>query len=266
MSIESRFPAHPERRTAVVAGASSGIGAATAVALGSAGFPVALGARRLERCEKVAAQIREAGGEAVAHPLDVTSDDSVAAFADAVTADLGAVEVVVSNAGTIVPAPLLQAQTNAIGDELDVGVLGPHRLMRAFVPGMVERQRGDFVIVSSDVVPHPRPGVAGYVSSKWGVEGLAAVARMELEGTGVRVSVVRPGPVATEIATSWQPEQIIAVIESWKAFGFTRHTGFLLDVHMARAIVDVVSMPKGSYLSLVEVQPEAPVAKPPKEG
>jgi NADP-dependent 3-hydroxy acid dehydrogenase YdfG len=259
MSLESRFPAHPDRRPAVVSGASSGIGAATAVALGTAGFPVALGARRLDRLEKVAAQIREAGGVAFAHELDVTSDESVDAFARAAIAELGDIEIVVSNAGGMTPAPVLEVDTSAIAHELDVNILGAHRLLRRFVPAMTERQRGDFVVVSSDVVPNPRPGVVGYVSGKWGLEGLATIARMELEGSGVRVSLVRPGPVFTEIATGWPPEQIVGLVETWKAFGIGRHTGFLLDVHMAHAIVTVVSMPKGSYLPLVEVQPEAPV-------
>ena len=261
--MSRRFAAHPDRRPAVVAGASSGIGAATAVALGAAGFPVAVGARRLDRCEKVAAQIREAGGEAVAHPLDVTSAQSVADFAQAAAADLGDIEVVIANAGTIVPAPILQADTDSIGAEIDVSILGAHRLMRAFVPGMVDRARGDFIVVSSDVVPNPRPGVAGYVSGKWGLEGLATVARMELEGTGVRVSMVRPGPTFTEIANEWDPDAVMAVLESWKSFGLVRHNGFLLDVQMAQAIVNTVCMPKGSYLSLVEVQPEAPVGGTP---
>lgn len=260
--MSRRWADHPDRRPAVIAGASSGIGAATAVALGAAGFPVAVGARRLDRCEKVAAQIREAGGDAVAHQLDVTSDESVASFADAVSRDLGAIDVVVANAGTIVPGPILQADTADIGGEIDVSILGTHRLLKRFVPAMVERARGDFVVVSSDVVPNPRPGVAGYVSGKWGLEGLATVARMELEGTGVRVSMVRPGPTFTEIANEWDPDETLSVVESWRAFGLIRHNGFLLDVQMAQAILNVVSMPKGSYLSIVEVQPEAPVVRP----
>ena len=98
----SRYP-QPERRPAVVSGASSGIGAATAMTLASAGFPVALGARRVDRCAEVVEEIRSAGGEAVAHPLDVTDATSVEAFAKAVTADLGDVEVLVSNAGRVSP-------------------------------------------------------------------------------------------------------------------------------------------------------------------
>ncbi|MER6942345.1 SDR family NAD(P)-dependent oxidoreductase, partial [Nocardioides sp. NPDC000441] len=91
--------AQPDRRPAVITGASSGIGAETAKALATAGLPVALGARRLDRVEEIAAAIRADGGEAVAHPLDVTSDESVAEFAAKAVADLGEIEVVVSNAG-----------------------------------------------------------------------------------------------------------------------------------------------------------------------
>ena len=98
--------AQPDRRPAIVSGASSGIGAATAAALAAAGHPVALGARRVEKCEEVAAAIRDQGGEAVTHPLDLHESESVAAFAKAVTADLGDIEVVVSNAGAVAPGTI----------------------------------------------------------------------------------------------------------------------------------------------------------------
>jgi NADP-dependent 3-hydroxy acid dehydrogenase YdfG len=81
----------PDRRPAVVTGASSGIGAATALALGAAGHPVALGARRVDACEKVAAQIRESGGEAVALALDVTDAESGARIAGGASTELGAI-------------------------------------------------------------------------------------------------------------------------------------------------------------------------------
>src|SRR4051794_20747158 len=103
--------AQPSRRPAVVTGASSGIGAATALALAAAGHPVALGARRTDRCEDVAAQIRESGGEAVAHALDLTDAASVGTFAEKVTADLGDIEVVVSNAGAVAPGTVHEVET-----------------------------------------------------------------------------------------------------------------------------------------------------------
>jgi NADP-dependent 3-hydroxy acid dehydrogenase YdfG len=253
------FPAHPDRRPAIVAGASSGIGAATAIALAAGGFPVALGARRLDRTEKIAAEIRESGGEAVAHELDVTSAESVAQFADAVRSDLGDVEVVVSNAGSMNTAAAHVATTQQLADELDVNVLGAHRLVAAFSPGMIERRRGDLVFVSSDVVHRPRPGVAGYVTGKFGLEGLVTAMQLELEGTGVRACLVRPGPTFTDIARDWDTDATIALVTSWQAFGLVRHTGYLLPEHVAHAIVGVVAAPRGCHYPLVEVTPEAPV-------
>src|SRR5580693_3975012 len=94
-----RFEPHPQRRPAVISGASSGIGAATALALAGAGHPVALGARRADRCEELAAKIRADGGEAIALALDVADERSVHAFAAAAEARLGPSEILVSCAG-----------------------------------------------------------------------------------------------------------------------------------------------------------------------
>lgn len=249
----------PTRRPAVVTGASSGIGAATALALGAAGFPVALGARRTDRCEEVAAQVREVGGEAVAHPLDLTDDDSVAAFAATVTAELGAVEVVVSNAGAVAPGTIHEVDTERFGAELDVNVLGAHRLVRTFVPGMVERRRGDVVFVSSDVAVRARPFMSSYAAGKWGLEGLAHAMQMELEGTGVRASIVRPGPTWSEMGTAWDVDEAAFVLDQWVRFGHARHPHFLKPAAIADAITTVVSAPRGVHLNLVEVSPEAPL-------
>ena len=254
----SRY-AQPARRPAVVAGASSGIGAATALALAAAGVPVALGARRTGRCQEIAARVREAGGEAVAHPLDLTDADSVAAFAEKAAADLGSVEVVVSNAGTVTPGTTHEVDTERFARELDVNVVGAHRLVRAFVPGMVERRRGDLVFVSSDVAVRARPFMSSYAAGKWGLEGLAHAMQMELEGTGVRASLVRPGPTWSEMGTDWDAEEAAFVLNQWTRFGLARHPHFLKPAAVADAITAVVSTPRGVHLSLLEVNPEAPV-------
>jgi short-subunit dehydrogenase len=199
-------PAHPDRRPAVVAGASSGIGAETAKALAEAGFPVALGARRVDRLEEVGAQIRAAGGEVIVHELDVASTDSVEKFAAAVAAELGDVEVVVCNAGLLAPGAIVEATTEQLAAEFDVNVLGAHRLIRAFAPGMVQRQRGDLVFVSSDTALRARPFMRGYSATKSGLEGLVEALQMELEGSGVRASVVRPGPTWSEMGSDWDAD------------------------------------------------------------
>ncbi|WP_296603323.1 SDR family oxidoreductase [Nocardioides sp.] len=250
----------PSRRPTVVTGASSGIGAATALALAAAGFPVALGARRTERCEDVAAQVREAGGEAVAHTLDLTDDASVAEFAATVTADLGEIEVVVSNAGAVAPGTIHEVDTDRFGQELDLNIVGAHRLVRAFVPGMVERRRGDVVFVSSDVAVRARPFMSSYAAGKWGLEGMAHALQMELEGTGVRASIVRPGPTWSEMGTDWDVDEAAFVLNQWVRFGQARHPHFLKPAAIADAITTVVSAPRGVHLSLIEVNPEAPLS------
>jgi NADP-dependent 3-hydroxy acid dehydrogenase YdfG len=249
----------PERRPAVVSGASSGIGAATAERLAAAGFPVALGARRTQECEEVAKQIRGAGGEAVVHPLDVTDQSSVEAFAKAVQSDLGDVEVVVSNAGLVRPGTVHEVGTDRMGHEIDVNLLGAHRLVRAFVPDMVRRRRGDIVFVSSDVAVRARPFMAAYAASKWGLEGMVHAMQMELEGTGVRASLVRPGPTWSGMGMDWSQEDAAMVINGWTRFGHARHSHFMKPTAVADAIRTVVSAPRGVHLNLVEVTPEAPL-------
>ena len=249
----------PSRRPTAVAGASSGIGAETARALATAGFPVALGARRADRCEELAAEIRGDGGEAVAHALDVASDASVADFAAKVAADLGDVEVVISNAGLLGPGKIIEVETDRFGRELDVNLLGAHRLVRAFVPGMVDRGRGDIVFVSSDVALRARPFMSAYTASKAGLEGMANALQMELEGTGVRASIVRPGPTWSEMGMDWDPEEAAFVLNEWVKWGHARHPHFLKARAIADAITTVVSAPRGVHISPVDVNPEAPL-------
>jgi NADP-dependent 3-hydroxy acid dehydrogenase YdfG len=249
----------PERRPAVVTGASSGIGAATALTLAAAGHPVALGARRVDKCEQVAEQVRAAGGEAVVHPLDLTDDASVSTFANAVRRDLGDVEVVVSCAGVVTPGTIHELGTDRIRDEIDLNVLGAHRLVHAFVGDMVDRRRGDIVFVSSDVAVRARPFTGGYAAGKWGLEGLVHSMQMELEGTGVRASIVRPGPTWSEMGSTWPDDMVGHVLQEWVRFGHARHPHFLQPVAIANAITTVVSAPRGVHLNLIEVTPEAPV-------
>lgn len=257
----SRY-AQPDRRPAVITGASSGIGAETAKSLAAAGFPVALGARRLDRVEEIAAAIRADGGEAVAHPLDVTSDESVAEFAAKAVADLGEVEVVVSNAGVTHPGATVDVPTETFGGQVDINLLGAHRILRAFGPGMIERQRGDLVFLSSDVAIKPRPFMGAYAASKWGLEGMVNALQMELEGTGVRASIVRPGPTHSDIGNEWPAELGGFVLEQWVRWGLARHPHFLKAQALADAITSVVTAKRGVHISTIDVNPEAPVQEP----
>ncbi|MEU5989631.1 SDR family oxidoreductase [Spirillospora sp. NPDC047418] len=254
-----RFDPHPERRPAVVTGASSGIGAATATALAMAGHPVALGARRAEKCEELAATIRAGGGEAFAHPLDVADSDSVKAFAVAAGDALGPIEVVVSSAGDLSAKRLHELDPDDFLAQLQVHLVGAHRLVSHFVPRMVARTRGDIVFISSDTVPIPRSWTGAYVAAKNGVEGMARTMQMELEGTGVRASIVRPGPTATGMGMTWDADTTGAVLADWAKWGHARHPYFLRPSDVAAAVAAIVATPRGAHLRLVEVQPEAPL-------
>ena len=256
----SRY-AHPERRPVVITGASSGIGAATAAVMASAGYPVALGARRVDKLDEVAAAIGEHGGKGSVAPLDLTDPESVTEFAAQVTADLGEIEAVVSNAGLVAPGAIVAVDTDRMAREIDLNILGAHRLVRAFLPGMLERQRGDLVLVSSDVAVRARPFMAAYATSKWGLEGMAHALQMETEGTGVRVSIVRPGPTWSEMGGDWDADAAADVLNAWVKFGLARHPRFLKPEAIANAITTVVSAPRGVHINLMEVSPEAPLEK-----
>lgn len=253
------FPPHPDRRAAVVTGASSGIGLATALAWAEAGHPVVLGARRLERLEDTAAQIRAAGGEALGLPLDLTDGSSIDAFAAAAEARMGSIEVVVSNAGEVFPEATLAVEPSDFARQIQLNLLGAQHLVRALGPAMVERQRGDIVFVTSDVVRLPRPTMASYVAAKHALEGLARAMQMELEGTGVRVGIVRPGPSLTEQGSQWDPTVISEVLDEWGRWGLMRHPGILRAGDVAGAVLAMVGAPRGTHLTLVEIEPEAPV-------
>lgn len=255
-----RFDPNPRRRPAIVSGASSGIGADTARNLAQAGHPVALGARRRQACAELAEEIRAGGGEAFAQPLDVGDPDSVKAFVADATDAIGEIEIVVSGAGDLNSARIHEIDTETFAREVDVHLVGAHRLLSEVVPGMVRRQRGDVVFIGSDVVRAPRPHVGGYVPAKSGVESMARTMQMELEGTGVRASIVRPGPTSTAMGMDFDESEVGPLLEEWTRWGFARHPYFLRSSDIANAVSTVVSAPRGVNITLMEVEPEAPLA------
>lgn len=261
-----RFDPHPERRPTIVAGASSGIGAATAVELAAHGHPVALGARRVELLEELAGKIRADGGTAFAHRLDVTDQSSVDEFVAAAEAAIGPAEILVSGAGDIEFGLIQDMDPADFAHQVQIHLIGAHRMVHAVLPGMIERRRGDVVLISSDCAPSPRPWNGAYSAAKAGVEAMVAQLRMELEGTGIRASLVRPGPTVTGMGMNAAPEVVGPLLESWQTWGFARHPYMLRATDLARAVSAVVGTPRGAHLVLVEVQPEAPLRPLPEEG
>jgi NADP-dependent 3-hydroxy acid dehydrogenase YdfG len=254
-----RFEPNPVARPSIVTGASSGIGAATARALAATGHPVALGARRVQECQAIAEEITAAGGRAVGLPLDVADAGSVKDFVEHATAAIGPVEILVSGAGDLQVGLVHEMDSEHFAHHVAVHVIGAQRVCAAVVGDMVARRRGDVVFIGSDVVPAPRPRAGAYVSAKSALEAMARQMRMELEGTGVRASIVRPGPTSTAMGADMDPVQADAVLTEWGRWGILRHPYFLRAADIADAVLTVVSAPRGVHISLIEIAPEAPL-------
>jgi NADP-dependent 3-hydroxy acid dehydrogenase YdfG len=255
-----RFAPLPDRRAAIVAGASAGIGEATAIELAARGFPVALGARRVEKLHDLVGKIRAAGGEAVGFHLDVTDPNSVSSFvANAVDA-LGEIEILVAGAGDTYFGRLHEISTDDFEGQIQIHLIGANRLATAVLPGMVERQRGDLIFVGSDIALRQRPHMGAYGAAKAALVAMVTNLQMELEGTGVRASIVHPGPTKTSMGWSVPAELIGPALKDWAKWGLARHDYSLRAADLARAITFVAETPRGGFIANMELQPEAPLA------
>ena len=184
---------------AIVTGASSGIGAATARRLATEGFHVVAAARRADRLDALVKEIAAAGGEATALTCDVTSDESVTALAAAV-GELGRpVTVLVNNAGGA--RGLDPVETGSISDwqwMFDVNVLGTVRVTQAFLPALDASGAGTVVVLSSTAGLIVYEGGGGYAAAKHAQTAVAETLRLELSGRPIRVVEIDPGMVRTE--------------------------------------------------------------------
>jgi NADP-dependent 3-hydroxy acid dehydrogenase YdfG len=188
----TRSPDHG--RTAVVTGASSGIGAATAVRLAREGFDVVLGARRVDRLAQVASAC---GPRARPLPLDVVDPGSVESFCT----EVGDCHVLVNNAGGALGLdPVAQADDAQWQRMFDTNVMGTVRMTRTLLPALVASGDGHVVVVGSIAAHEPYPGGAGYNAAKFAARALTQVLRQELLGQPVRVTEIDPGMVDTEFS------------------------------------------------------------------
>jgi NADP-dependent 3-hydroxy acid dehydrogenase YdfG len=179
---------------AVITGASSGIGAATARALAAHGYRVALLARRVDRLQQLADEL---GETSVAIAADVTDRDALVAAADQVKQQLGGADVLVNNAGVMLLGPFGTAQREEARRMVEVNLLGAMTATEVFLDQLRDGG-GDLVNISSVAGRTARAGNAAYAATKWGMNGWSEALRQELQ-PGIRVTVIEPGAVATEL-------------------------------------------------------------------
>jgi NAD(P)-dependent dehydrogenase (short-subunit alcohol dehydrogenase family) len=188
-------------QVAVVTGAGRGIGAAIARKLAVMGASVVLCGRTLRLLETTAASISALGGQAQALACDVTDPGSVQALADAVNSNFGRIDILINNAGVgSFAAPLHEMTPEAWEKILNTNLRGVFFCVRSFVPMMIKAGTGHIVNISSLAGKNALPNGAAYAASKWGLNGLSYSIAEELRGHGIRVSVVCPGSVDTELS------------------------------------------------------------------
>jgi NADP-dependent 3-hydroxy acid dehydrogenase YdfG len=192
---------------ALITGSSSGIGAATARRLAVEGAAVALVARRRDRLEELAATISSQGGTALVLEADVISQEQAAAAVERTVTELGRLDTVVSNAGVMLLGPALDAPVAEWDQMVAVNVQGMLYLVHAALPHLMRAARdsprrvADLVTISSTAGRVARPGSSVYNLTKFGVNAFAEALRQEMIADRVRVSVIEPGTVDTELAS-----------------------------------------------------------------
>ena len=197
---------------ALVTGASSGIGEATARALASHGAAVAVVARRKDRLEKLASDIEAGGGKALVIEADVTDRGQATDAVNRAAIELGRLDTVVNNAGVMLLGPVEGAPLEELELMVSLNVMGLLYVAHAALPHLLKAAEGeprrvaDLVNISSVAGRTARSGVGVYNLTKWGVNGFTESLRQEVTQRHVRVSVVEPGAVTTELALHNRPE------------------------------------------------------------
>ena len=192
-------PFELENRNVVITGASSGLGHHFSGVLCEAGANVILGARREEKIKARVDEIRAAGGKATGLKLDVRDAASIATFMEAAEESYGPIDVVINNAGQMFMGITEAFTADEVARQLDINVVGVHRVIRAFLPAMRRGGTGLIINVSSVAGRMSLPFFTIYHASKWALEGYSLGLRSELTSSGIDVVSVQPGPFTTEL-------------------------------------------------------------------
>lgn len=232
-------------RVAVITGASSGIGEATARALHAEGYRIALLARRVDRIEAIAAELGEG---ALAIGADVTDRDALIAAAERIRAELGDAAVLVNNAGIMLLGPFAAEQREDYRRMIEVNLLGAITATEVFLDQLTATGAGDVINISSVAGRTARAGNGVYAATKWGVNGWSESLRQELLPE-VRVTLIEPGVVATELPTHITHEGTNAAVNEM----YSQATVTAADV--AEVIAFALSRPRHLAINEILLRP-----------
>lgn len=240
-----------QEKVILITGASSGIGEGCARLLAERGARVVLGARRVERLEQLVAEIREAGGQAIARPLDVTDAADVQAFADAAMAEYGRIDVLLNNAG-VMPLSMLEAlKLDEWNRMIDVNIRGVLHGIAAALPVMQARRSGQIINVASIGAYRVSPTAAVYCATKYAVRAISEGLRQEVGGD-IRVTLVSPGVVESELAESISDEGARDAMREFRKVAISPSA-------IARAVAYAIEQPADVDVSELVVRPTASI-------
>jgi clavulanate-9-aldehyde reductase len=232
-----------------VTGASSGIGEATALACAEAGAAVALAARRTDRIDALAKRIVEEGGRAIAVQTDVGEEEQARAFIERTHSELGRLDVLVNNAGVMLLGPIAGAPTEEWRRMIHANVFGVLYCTHAALPLMARQGSGHVVNVSSVAGRVARAGSGVYNLTKFGVGAFSESLRQEGVAMGVRVTLIEPGAVGTELAGHNRPEVLEQMAKRFA--GVTP----LRSEDIAAAVLYAIGQPANVSVNEVLVRP-----------
>ena len=236
--------------SAIVTGASSGIGEATARYLADAGASVALAARRVERLEDLQDDIESSGGTAIVVETDVTDRDQVQALADETQSEFGGIDILINNAGLMPLSYMKNLHEEEWERMVDVNLKGVLYNIGAVLPVMTEQESGHIVNISSVAGRRVMPGGAVYSATKFGVRALSEGMRNELGPQGIRVISVEPGAVDTELPETITDEELMDDMEGLMS-GFE----ILESEDIAQKILEAVASPQRVDVEEIVIMP-----------
>ena len=237
-------------RSALVTGASSGIGEATALALAAAGAAVAVSARRVERLDALVERIAAAGGQAIAVPGDVAREADAARAVEDTVHRLGRIDILVNSAGVNEAGGVERLELDKWRQVIDINLMGTLYCCKAAIGPMKAQGGGDIVNISSTSGRRAAAAFAAYSTSKFGLTGLTESLRQEVGGAGIRVCIIEPGATSTEIAESISDPVMRQVIRD-----HVGKEGAMAASDIADAVLFVVSLPPRANVSQMLIRP-----------
>ena len=248
------MPGRLDGKVALVTGASSGIGEATALALAAEGARVAAAARRRDRLEALVKRIEERGGQALPLVVDVANEAQVREMVQRTRDTWGRVDILVNDAGVAHLGPIDGANTQDWREMISVNLLGLMYAIHEVLPLMKTQGRGHIVNLSSVAGRTAREGSAVYNATKWGVGGFSEALRQEVEKQHIRVTLIEPGVVATEMQHYLTEQAATDQTLAW-----IRSIPPLKVEDIAAAIVYVVTQPPQVDVNELLIRPTEPV-------